>query len=357
MPAVANPDFDRKYHTQVGQRLPMRPGDIDEVDTEALGKRLATQCRGWSMHDHQDAASSHMLEALTARGDAVGWSTYDAEPKLHLARQHIKMSQAHNIASGHVQKMRGAPKDAQGSIAKALRRKTQAQGTSSIGTTRSGKTVFAPGQGHQIGYTDDDHKDAARAHIEAARRLTRAKTAAKTANAVGRLRTKVCRHIDLAQAHLDAQGATMAPEAPTPPAMPKPIPTAALPMRRKQEASGGKPKLTVRSKVAHKALALSHPSVHSGLGAGSRGGVVIGRTVSGKAVYRHGSKTAAGFTAQDHAEAADVHANHALISDGETKRHHQHMARYHEFRATGKISKGWRIRGNGAVYHAETGEQ
>lgn len=82
---------------------------------------------------------------------------------------------------------------------------------------------------------------------------------------------------------------------------------------------------------ARKALAAPRVSLHAG--AGSRGGRVIGKTRSGAPIYAHGVKAAATYSKQDHKDAASVHDNFAHLTDGEEKKHHQHMAGYHAHRA------------------------
>lgn len=92
-----------------------------------------------------------------------------------------------------------------------------------ISYTRSGRAVYEPGKGHQIGYTKVDHHEAASAHLEAAKKLNAAKVEAKTPQKLGRLRSKIMQHLDVAQAHLDAKSQMDAEEAAATPPAPEPV--------------------------------------------------------------------------------------------------------------------------------------
>ena len=198
-------DFD--VHTQSGKRIPLPPVGVENMENiEVMGRGLVDRMPDWDDHDHNDAAMAHMVQGADLQIHTADMSSPDFTAAMAIARSHIRMSQVHSVAASYAGQ-RGDDDivvKAEGAAAKK-KRGAGSRGGDIVGYTRSGKVVYAPGHGHQIGYTSADHHDAAKQHLEAAKKLNTAKLTAKTPNAVGRLRTKILRHLDIAQAHLDAQ--------------------------------------------------------------------------------------------------------------------------------------------------------
>ena len=173
-----------------------RPSKVRQY--QAFAGALQSRFKDYRPHDHIDAATAHMGAALSARRktddiraahapDKVDWHGVVQAHSQKLGHEHASL--AHLAAAGHEDPFAALRVMEEAHTRQAGLHKSAGHGEGSrgghvIGHTRSGKPIYgrrhAVNQGHKrsdihanhalVGYTRDDHADAAARHMAAHRR-------------------------------------------------------------------------------------------------------------------------------------------------------------------------------------------